>query len=77
MRNYDHTTAICTPKPSKIHSGKNGDRPLPLGGFSPLKNDGRLVSWEEIPNISGKTKLMFQTTNQIKFGGTRFLDKAK
>ena len=33
---------------------------------TPLKNDRVKVSWDDdIPNINGKIKFMFQTTNQI------------
>jgi hypothetical protein len=32
----------------------------------PLKNDGLKVSWDDdIPNMMGKLKFMFQTTNQL------------
>ena len=32
---------------------------------TPLKNDGVKVSWDdEIPNMMGKIKFMFQTTKQ-------------
>jgi len=34
---------------------------------TPLKNDGVKVSWDELPNMMGKIKAMFQTTNQIAF----------
>jgi hypothetical protein len=32
---------------------------------TPLKNDGVKVSWDELLNMMGKIKAMFQTTNQI------------
>jgi len=38
------------------------------GGFNPtpLKNDGVKVSWDDdILNMMGKIKAMFQTTNQL------------
>jgi hypothetical protein len=39
-----------------------------VGGLSPtpVKNDELKVSWDDdIPNMRGKIKAMFQTTNQI------------
>ena len=41
-------------------------RPLLVGGIpTPLKNHGVKVSWyDDIPNMMGKIKAMFQTTNQ-------------
>ena len=37
-----------------------------LGGWpTPLKNDGLSNSWDDdMPNMMGKIKAMFQTTNQ-------------
>ena len=41
---------------------------LVAGIPTPLKNDGVKVSWDDdIPNINGKIKAMFQTTNQILY----------
>ena len=39
-----------------------------VGGWpTPLKNDGVKVSWDDdFPNIMGKLKFMFQTTNQLE-----------
>jgi hypothetical protein len=35
---------------------------------TPLKNDGVNVSWDDdIPNMMGKIKALFQTTNQISY----------
>jgi len=41
-----------------------------VGGIpTPLKNDGRIVSWDDdIPNRWKVIKFMFQTTSQVSLG---------